>query len=253
LSAHSSRASAASSLASSVPAHTSAWQCERDATCRTVLERHWPSIRRYDDVRDLAVVARQLTFSVEAIRALHAPELAAAAPRSTPTSPDGSLPWPDDYAHDGWSARMFLHQTLSTSHSDWLPSDTESLLSHSTLAISPLRVAGGSSLSDVLLPTAPDSPKLYLTQAMVTGLLRRARRRRRPLQRVLLRIPHGWRRRTVTCTSQGEGFVYSIPSRQKLSRDSPEAGLMAFLAQLVSGCLETPSTFAVLNGSESES
>jgi hypothetical protein len=107
--------------------------------------------------------SRQLTFSSEEIPALHAPGLEPIDPACTPTSPDGSSPWPGDCAHDGWSARMFLHQMLSTSRSDWQPSDTESLLSRSTLAISQLRVAGGSSLSDALLPTAPDSPELYLT------------------------------------------------------------------------------------------
>lgn len=30
-----------------------AWQCEADASCRTVLERHWPRIPQYDDVRSL--------------------------------------------------------------------------------------------------------------------------------------------------------------------------------------------------------
>lgn len=196
--------------------------------------------------------SRQLTFSVEAIPALHAPELAGIARRSTPTSPDTSLPWQDDYAHDGWSARMFLHQTLSTSPSGWTPSDTEWLLSRSTLAISPLRVASGSSLSDALLPTAPDSPELYLTPAMVMGLARRASLRKRPLQRVLLRTRHGWRRRTVMCSSQNEGYVFSIPAKQKPSKDSPEAGLLAFLAHAVGQCSATPSTSDAPSGSDAE-
>ena len=197
--------------------------------------------------------SRQLTFSAEATPALHAPELAAAAPPSTPTSPDGSLPWPDDCAHDGWSARMFLHQTLSTSRSDWQPSDTESLLSRSTLAISPLRVAGGTSLSAALLPTAPDSPELYLTPAMVMGLLRRALKRKRPLQRVLLRTPCGWRRRTLTCSSRGEDYAFSIPGKPKPSRDSLEAGLLAFLAHVVAAWSATPSTSDAPIGSRSGS
>jgi hypothetical protein len=132
-----------------------------------------------------------VTFSLEAIPALHAPGLEAIAPQFTPTSPDGSSPWPGDCAHDGWSARTFLHQMLATSRSDWQPSDTESMLSRSTLAISQLRVAGGSSLSDALSTVAPTLPELYLTPPMVMGLLRRAQKRKRPLQRVLLRTRCG--------------------------------------------------------------
>lgn len=196
---------------------------------------------------------RQLTFSVEEIPALHDRGPAATAPPRTPTFPDGSSPWPDDCAHGGWSARMFLHQTLAISRPDWTPSDTESWLSRWTLGTSQLRVAGGSSLSDVLLPTAPDSPELYLTLPMVRGLLRRALKRRRPLQRVLLRTPRGWRRRTVTCSSRGEGFAVSIPPNANYSKDSPEAGLLALLAAAAEPCLETPSTSAALNGSESGS
>lgn len=184
--------------------------------------------------------SRQLTFSAEAIPALHAPGLEAIDPPSTPTWPDGSLPWSGDAAHGGWSARMFLHQTRSTLRSDWQPSDTESLLSRSTLEILQLRVAGGSSLSDALLTTAPDSPELYLTPAMVKGLARRAEKRRRPLQRVLLRTPRGWLRRTVTCTSQGVGYVFSIPAKPNPSKGSLEAGLLAFLARAVEEWSETP-------------
>lgn len=32
---------------------TCAWQVERDAQCRTVLERHWPGVERYEDVRNV--------------------------------------------------------------------------------------------------------------------------------------------------------------------------------------------------------
>lgn len=30
-----------------------AWQCEIDATCCRVLERHWPGVKRYGDIRDV--------------------------------------------------------------------------------------------------------------------------------------------------------------------------------------------------------
>lgn len=32
---------------------TTAWQCERDEWCRGILERHWPGVGRYSDVRDV--------------------------------------------------------------------------------------------------------------------------------------------------------------------------------------------------------
>lgn len=193
--------------------------------------------------------SKQLTLWSGAIPALHAPGLVGTGRRSTPISPDGSLPWSLDAAHGGWSARMFLHQMLSTSRAGWQPSDTELLLSLSTLAISPLRVAGGSSLSDALLSTAPDSRELYLTPAMVAGLARRASSRKRPLQRVLLRTPQGWRRRTVMCTSRGGDFAFSIPSKRKLSKDSPETGLLGFLVRVVAEWSATPSTSGAPDGS----
>lgn len=182
---------------------------------------------------------KQLTLFAGAIPALHAPELGVIVPVVTPTSPDTSLPWSGDYVLGGWSARMFLHQMLSTSLSAWLPSDTESLLSRSTLGTSQVRVAGGSSSSDALLGSPPDSSELYLTPAMVTGLARRAVARKRPLQRVLLRTPSGWLRRTLTVSSRNGVYVFSIPGRRRDSRDSPETGLLAWLEAAVEPSSET--------------
>lgn len=247
----SSQASAASSSASSEPATTP----HGSANATPLAARSSPATSTPPSTTTSEASpqwSRQSTFSLEEIPALHAPELAPIDARCIPTCPAGSSPWPDDCAHDGWSARMFLHQMLATSHSAWRPSDTESLLSRSTLAISQLRVAGGSSLSDALLPTAPDSPELYLTPAMVMGLLRRALKRKRPLQRVLLRTRCGWRRRTVTCTNRGGGYVFSIPTRRSFSRDSLEAGLLAYLERVAGGWSGTPSTFAAPNGSPDE-
>jgi len=169
------------------------------------------------------------TLLLAAIPALRVPGQEALVLAEAPTSPDTSLPWLGDSALDGWSARMFLHQILFTLLPGWTPLDTESFLSHSTLATLQVRVGDGKSSSEALAREAPISSRYYLTPAMVWGLARRASRRRRPLQRVLLRTPCGWRRRTVIVTSRGEGYVFSLAKNVKPSKDSPEAGLLAFL------------------------
>jgi hypothetical protein len=146
------------------------------------------------------------------------------------------------------------------------------LLSASTLETSRVRVAGGKSLSDVLEPEPPTSEEHYLTPRMVMGLVRRMQRRRRPLQRVLLRTPRGWRRRTVMCTSRAQmhssqnslpldkkqettcmtadGYEFSLPRNASASRDSPEVGLLVFLAAAVEQCLETQSRSRSQNSSD---
>lgn len=111
------------------------------------------------------------------------------------------------------------------------------------------RRAGGSGSYPALLTSAPDSPELYLTPPMVRALLRRAHRRQRPLQRVLLRTPRGWLRRIVTYSSLGEDFEVSISSSANLSKGSPEAGLLAFLAAAGVRCSATPSVCRALSGS----
>gem|GEM_PF-2165697 len=181
----------------------------------------------------------QSTLFAEEIHALHVPWPEGIGPASIPICPDTSLPWSGDFAHRGWSARMFVHQMLSTLLPGWSCSDTESLLSRSTLVISQVRVAGGSSVSDALLPCAPDSSELYLTPQMVMGLLRRAWKRKRPLQRVLLRTPTGWLRRTLTVTSRNGVYECSIRPNANPCRGSPEAGLLDYLARAVESSLET--------------
>jgi len=195
--------------------------------------------------------SRQILWTslLAAIPARSGPALEEIDPRNSPTSRATSSPWSASSGPDGWSARTFLHQMLSTSRSDWKPSDTDSLLSRSTLVISQVRVAGGTSLSEAFLSEPPDSPELYLTPRMVWGLARRAVRRRRPLQRVLLRTRCGWRRRTVTCSSRGEGFAFSIPSKPKDSKGSLEDGLLDWLGTSVAAYLATPSASPSPSGS----
>lgn len=175
----------------------------------------------------------QSTLFAEEIPALHVPWPEGIVRASTPICPDTSLPWPGDFVHSGWSARMFVHQMLSTLLPGWSCSDTELLLSRSTLVISQVRVAGGSSVSDALLSCAPDSSDLYLTPQMVVGLLRRGWKRKRPLQRVLLRTPTGWLRKTLTVTSRDGVYECSIRPNANPCRGSPEAGLLDFLARAV--------------------
>lgn len=180
-------------------------------------------------------------FMSVAIPVRRGPELADVDRRAIPILPDGSLPWSAAAGPGGWSARMFLHQTLSTSRPGWTPSDTERFLSCSMLATSQLRVAGGSSLSAVLLSEPPPSGRLYLTAPMILGLFRRAVKRRRPLQRVLLRTPRGWLRRTLTVTSRAGGYDFSLPKNANLFRGSLEAGLLAWLSTLAGGLSEMQS------------
>jgi len=179
--------------------------------------------------------------SVVATRALHVPKPEAAGPLATPTSPDTSLPWSDECGPGGWSAKMFLHQMLSTSLPSWTCSDTRSLLSASTLPTLLLRAGGGSSLSDVLLDTAPTSSELYLTHRAMLGLARRAAMRRRPLRAVSQRTPHGWRQRIIIVSSRGVGYVFSVQKNANPLPGSPEAGLLGWLSDAVAQCAGTPS------------
>ena len=173
------------------------------------------------------------------IHALHVPWPEGIDRANIPTCPDTSLPWSGDFALGGWSARMFVHQMLSTLLPGWRCSDTESLLSRSTLVISQVRVAGGSSVSDALLPCVPDSSDLYLTPQMVMGLLHRAAKRKRPLQRVLLRTQTGWLRKTLTVTNRDGAYECSIRPNANPCRGSPEAGLLDYLARAVASCSVT--------------
>lgn len=172
----------------------------------------------------------QLTLWPEETHALHGLSQEEVGHLVLPTSPDTSLPWPGDYAHNGWSARMFLHQMLRTSPLEWSCSDTTSLLSRSTLAISPVRVGDGTTCVDALTPGPPPiSSGLYLTAANIAGLARRALKRKRPLQRVLLRTATGWRRKALFVSNQGTGYAFYLPKRLNPCKGSVEAGLLDFL------------------------
>jgi len=172
-------------------------------------------------------------LSPAAIPALFVRGPGLAVSRDIPTYRDTSLPWSDDFALHGWSAKMFLHQMLSNSSPHWKCSDTDSLLSNSTVAILRVRVAKDISVSDVLLTSCPSSSELFLTRRMILDLAKRAVKNRRRLQRVLLRTRTGWRRSVVIVSSRGGGFGFSLAKSEKPCKDSPEAGLLAYLEDAV--------------------
>jgi len=128
----------------------------------------------------------QLRLLVAEIPVPFAQKLKAAAKAVPPISPDTSLPWSQDYALDGWSARMFLHQIMSISMQHWQPSDTERLLS----AWIPLKllakVGKGISLSAIIKPPGQASSISFRTPTMVRGLLRRTLKQRKSFRLLLL-------------------------------------------------------------------
>lgn len=87
-----------------------------------------------------------------AIRAQLEAKPEATAKANTPICPDTSLPWSGACGQGGWSAKMYLQQTIATSLPCWSCSDTERVLS----ALTPRRLHYSSAsailLSDVIHP-----------------------------------------------------------------------------------------------------
>jgi len=183
--------------------------------------------------------SHQLTLSLVVTHARKDPPQRAVINQDIPTCPDTSLPWSEDATHGGWSARMFLHQMLSHSNSAWKPSDTQRLLSNSTVKILRLRVAGGSSLSEILNIPLKELKKRFITQRALAGIIKRHVRREKPLRLVLLPTRYGIQRVTILCTNQEGDYVFSLRKNEKPSRDSPEAGLLTLLSTAVGSCSET--------------
>ncbi len=165
---------------------------------------------------------RQLLLFLEATRALVDRERGEIDRRSTPISPDISLPWSGECGPDGWSAKMFLHQMLSILRPRWTYSDTERLLSGRT----PLRIqvngGSGSSLSAVLRKPGEVESWTFVSDNALRGLIRRGLRRNRPFH-VLLRTQSDLAMVTVTCTK--DRCEFSILSSGQDLPDSPIAGL----------------------------
>ena len=182
--------------------------------------------------------SRKSTSSAAATHAQSTPAPAATETATTPTSPDTSLPWSDDFALDGWSARMFLHQQLRTSTPHWRTSDTEQLLSDWTPQRLRGKAASATSLSDAIKKPGKASAESFRTSQMVRGLIRRALARGRSL-RLLLRTEHDTIPAIVIFGKkvQDSGF-WTVESGKRLP-DYLGSGLLDFLTRHAPGCAET--------------
>jgi len=178
----------------------------------------------------------QLPLFPGAIRVLSEVERGQFTVRNIPTCPDISLPWSEESGPDGWSAKMFLHQMLSTSKPRWTCSDTERLL----LGRAPLRLQhnaeSGILLSEVLKNPGQAKQSSYLNMRGMAGILRRSIKRDRSLL-VLLRtindtIP-------VTVSFGTEGPELSIPTNASSLVDSLRIGLMDYLTHALQKSQET--------------
>ncbi len=155
--------------------------------------------------------------------------------RRIPTLPDTSSPWSDDCAHNGWSARMFLHQLLQISTPHLMPSDTERLLSDWMPWALHVNPGSGTMLSDVILPLGQSSRVCFRTAKMVRGLIRRALARGRSL-RVLLRTEHDTIPVIVTFGSHNKACEFWTIQSGKPLPASLRDGLLEFLMQHVPEC-----------------
>ena len=185
---------------------------------------------------------RQLTLFVEATLAPNIPAPGPMATAGTPICPDTSLPWSDDYALGGWSARMFLHQLLTTSRWDWKPSDTESALSAAT----PIRLrlnADSGTLSSVNWASIHKTPRerSVRSASMVVGLIRRALARGRSFRLLLVTeldtIPV-----IVIFTTPITGSEFFTLRSENPLPDFLRDGLKDFLLRHAPRCLETASS-----------
>ena len=188
--------------------------------------------------------AARSTCLLGATPALVAPKLGEIGHLKAPTCPDTSLPWQQDSRLGGWSARMFLHQMLSTGHLQWNCSDTELYISRSTLAILRVNLGKEITASHALMPTPPDaSSSLYLSRAMLRGLAKRSTirtKQTRPLQHVLQRTKEGGlQRRRLTFSKRGSGFVPFILTNANDSKDLAGRILLDFLTECVGECAAT--------------
>lgn len=185
-------------------------------------------------------VLSQLTLFAEATLAQSIQGREAMERRVIPTSPDTSLPWSEDFALGGWSARMFLHQLLTTSRLAWRPLDTERLLSEST----PLRLRAnpgkGISLSAVIRPPRQTSMEpSFRTAKMVQGLIRRALARGKSLRLLLAIGPDTIPVIVIFGPNPTDFASWRVRSESDLP-DYLKTGLLDFLQRNAPSSAETP-------------
>ena len=172
----------------------------------------------------------QLPLFPEATRALVDREREEIDRRSTPISPDISLPWSGECGPGGWSAKMFLHQMLSTLRPHWTCSDTRELLSHRMPTWLQAKIAYGNSLSDALHPPLKADSYCFLSKTAVRGVLRRNALRQRDIP-VLLRIHGDTMRVMVTFGKEGPRCEWPTGQKGNVLADSLKDGLTAFLGE----------------------
>lgn len=180
--------------------------------------------------------SEQLNLFVEGTLALVDQKLNQCGEAVIPICPDTSLPWQQDYAHGGYSARMFLHQMISGLLPHWKCSDTELLLSQQTPFRIQLKKGEGISLLDQLMPIEYDHSKNIVRSKSIKGMMIRSAKRHRPVF-VLLRTGIDMIPATITFMNLDQLDSLTVQSVSGL-QDSQIIGLMVCLARELRKCVE---------------
>jgi hypothetical protein len=185
-------------------------------------------------------VAIQQTLFVEEIRVLSdLRQGQSGGVANVQTIPDTSLPWSKEAGPDGYSAKMFLHQTIKTFAPRWSCSDTERLLSEQTPIRLQAKTEQETLLSDVIKEPCQKSLDFILSDKAARGLIKRNIKRRRDI-RVLLRTHAGTMRVMVTFGTGQDGFAPQIKTKEQGLPVFLVDGLMDYLKQRLQELRETP-------------
>lgn len=159
--------------------------------------------------------------------------------KNVQTIPDTSLLWSKEAGPNGYSAKMFLHQTIKTFAPAWNCSDTERLLSEQT----PIRLQAKTEqeilLSDVLKSPKQINSDFILSDKAVRGLIKRNIKRQRGIL-VLLRTHADTIRVMVTFGMGREGLEPQIKTKERDLQDSLLDGLTGYLRQRLQELQEMP-------------
>lgn len=154
------------------------------------------------------------------------------------TGPDTSLPWSKEAGPDGWSAKMFLHQTIKIFAPHWRCSDTERLLSEQTPIRLQAKTEQETTLSDVIKPPVQRESDFILSDKAARGLISRNIKRQRDIL-VLLRTPADTMRVMVTFGTGPGGLEPLIKTKEQDLPDSLLDGLTDYLKQRLRELRET--------------